>query len=72
MQDSHHEIPIIPNLDESDLFPFMKAIEAGAEAIMTAHIIYPQYDDNIIATLSKTILKKSAQRKDGLSRTNHN
>lgn len=65
MQDSHHEIPIIPNLDESDLFPFMKAIEAGAEAIMTAHIIYPQYDDNIIATLSKTILKNLLREKMG-------
>ncbi|PNR95923.1 glycoside hydrolase family 3 N-terminal domain-containing protein [Petrotoga sp. 9PWA.NaAc.5.4] len=56
-QDSHHEIPIISNLDENDFYPFIKAIENGNKALMTAHIIYPQYDKKNIATLSEKILK---------------
>ena len=62
-QDSHHEIPIISNLDENDFYPFIKAIENGAKALMTAHILYPQYDKNFIATLSKNILNDLLRNK---------
>jgi len=65
IQDSHHEIPIIPDLDDNDFYPFIKAIEGGAEAIMTAHIICPQYDEHNIATLSKSILKDLLRDKLG-------
>ncbi|MCX7749024.1 MAG: glycoside hydrolase [Clostridia bacterium] len=44
-------------MDKIELYPFKKAIEAGADAIMTAHISVPKLTgDTLPATLSKTIL----------------
>ena len=70
--DSHTGFPRIDKtydqLKSMELIPFRRAIEAGTEMIMTAHIMYPeiektQYDSKkkgekvyIPATLSKTIL----------------
>ncbi|MCB9450605.1 MAG: beta-N-acetylhexosaminidase [Anaerolineaceae bacterium] len=58
--DSHHQMPVVPHsvarLLEIELAPFRAAIEAGAEAIMTAHIMYPALDDTLPATLSHLIL----------------
>jgi beta-N-acetylhexosaminidase len=39
-----------------ELVPFKAAIDAGAKAVMTAHTIYPAYDDELPATLSPRIL----------------
>ncbi|TGL61223.1 glycoside hydrolase family 3 protein [Leptospira ognonensis] len=58
--DSHLGLPIIKRtlseLESLELVPFKKAIESGAEAVMTAHIVYPLIDDKYPATLSKKIL----------------
>jgi len=59
--DSHHELPVVPHgrdrLDAVELLPFRAAIEAGVDAIMTAHVVFPAYEpDNVPATLSKRIL----------------
>ncbi len=59
--DSHYGLPIINHdletLYNVDLKPFQAAIEAGIEAIMTAHIVVPALDDSgLPATLSKPIL----------------
>ncbi|MGO1975208.1 MAG: glycoside hydrolase family 3 protein [Propionibacteriaceae bacterium] len=59
--DSHLGLPVIDHtraeLDEIDLPPFRKAIAAGADAVMTAHIVVPALDpDGMPATLSKPIL----------------
>ncbi len=47
-EDSHHEIPIdhrsFEQIEEHDLIPFKKMIQNGLEAIMPAHVIYPQVD----------------------------
>jgi beta-N-acetylhexosaminidase len=43
-------------MDEVELVPFKAAIEAGTKAVMTAHTIYPAYDDELPATLSPRIL----------------
>ena len=55
--DSHHELPTVDvDLDElrrSELAPFRAAIEAGAKAIMTAHIVVPAVDA-LPATISRT------------------
>ncbi len=59
--DSHLGLPIIRHslsrLQEVELFPFIKAIEEGVMAIMSAHIIFPSLDNtNIPGTLSSKIL----------------
>ncbi|WP_425283896.1 glycoside hydrolase family 3 protein [Lentibacillus halodurans] len=59
--DSHYGLPIINHdletLYNVDLKPFQAAIDAGVEAIMTAHIVVPALDDSgLPATLSKPIL----------------
>lgn len=59
--DSHVGLPVIDHtraeLDEIDLPPFRAAVEAGADSVMTAHIVVPALDDSgRPATLSEPIL----------------
>lgn len=58
--DSHLGLPIIQKtleeLEALEIAPFKKAIENGAEAVMTAHIVYPKIDDKYPATLSKIFI----------------
>lgn len=60
--DSHLDLPIINHsrqrLNEVELLPFKKAIAAGVDSIMTAHIYFPtiEKEDGIPATLSKAVL----------------
>ncbi|TGL46483.1 beta-glucosidase [Leptospira wolffii] len=59
--DSHLGLPKIEKtleeLKEFELIPFRKAIENGADAVMSAHIVYPKIDPNFPATLSPRILQ---------------
>jgi beta-N-acetylhexosaminidase len=43
-------------MQEVELAAFQAGVDAGASALMTAHTIYPAYDDEYPATLSKKIL----------------
>lgn len=59
--DSHYGLPVITHTREqwqaTDLPPFQAAIEAGIDAIMTAHLLVPALDDSgDPATLSRTII----------------
>ncbi|MBM9590072.1 glycoside hydrolase family 3 protein [Leptospira sp. 201903075] len=58
--DSHLGLPIInkslEELEQLELVPFKRSIAGGAEAVMSAHIMYPKIDPQFPATLSKTIL----------------
>ncbi len=70
--DSHTGLPRVEKTAEElkafELIPFQACIDAGAEAIMTAHIQYPRIEEqtavsletgeeiNLPATLSKTVL----------------
>lgn len=70
--DSHTGLPLVDKsyeeLKARELVPFQAAIDAGADAVMTAHIQYPQIEKgtyvsketgeqvSLPATLSKTIL----------------
>lgn len=58
--DSHLGLPIInkslEELEQLELVPFKRSIAGGAEAVMSAHIMYPKIDPEFPATLSKTIL----------------
>jgi len=50
--DSHVEMPV---LDHVDLAPFAAAIAAGAQAVMPAHAVAPDYD-SLPATLSRRLV----------------
>lgn len=59
--DSHLGMVTVPHernrLDQVELLPFRRAIEAGVDAIMTAHVIFPAIEpEPIPATLSRKVL----------------
>lgn len=47
--DSHTEIPVderdLPQIERVDMEPFRRMVDAGMQAVMPAHVIYPQVDD---------------------------
>jgi beta-N-acetylhexosaminidase len=57
--DSHHDLPVVDKpltvLQELELAPF-HALRHRAPAVMSAHILYPQLDPDLPATLSEAIL----------------
>lgn len=62
LQDSHTGIAIVENnidrLRKVEFLPFKAGINAGAGMVMTAHVLTPHItDDNLPATLSKTMLQ---------------
>jgi len=58
--DSHLELPVLPHdrqrLAAVELPPFAACIEAGIDAVMTAHLVLPALDQQRPATLSKAVL----------------
>lgn len=69
-QDSHYALPRInisaETLLETELMPFQKAIEAGLDAIMTAHIQVPALDpDGTPASLSSRVIDGLLRQKLG-------
>ena len=58
--DSHLELPVLPHspdrLAAVELPPFVQAIAAGVDAVMSAHLLIPAWDDEFPATLSRKIL----------------
>jgi beta-N-acetylhexosaminidase len=65
--DSHIGLPIIQKsveeLEKFELIPFKNAIQSGAKAVMSAHIIYPNLDKNLPATLSEKVLTDLLRKK---------
>lgn len=60
--DSHLELPSVPHglerLRQVELPPFQRAIAAGVDVIMTAHVQFPAYDaSGLPATLSPAVLE---------------
>lgn len=65
--DSHLDLPIVPHeksrLYNVELSPFIDAIKAGIDAIMSAHILFPSFENKKLpATLSYDILTKLLRR----------
>ena len=58
--DSHLDLPwvrkSVAELERCEWYPFNRAIKAGAEVVMTAHVMFPALDQNFPATMSHTIL----------------
>jgi len=61
-EDSHVTLPVVEcskeELVRSDLVPFRRAVEAGVECLMTAHVAYPSLDGGMVrpATVSPSIV----------------
>lgn len=58
--DSHLDLPVQPadlnRLRRLELPPFQAAIEGGAPAVMSTHILFPALDPDLPSTLSRPIL----------------
>ncbi|WP_374009758.1 glycoside hydrolase family 3 N-terminal domain-containing protein [Leifsonia sp. LS-T14] len=58
--DSHLELPVVDlsaaQLRARELVPFRAVVAAGARAVMTSHILLPQLDAGLPATLSPAII----------------
>jgi beta-N-acetylhexosaminidase len=58
--DSHVELPVLdhprPRLDDVELKPFRRALEAEVASVMTAHVLYRELDDVLPATLSPRLV----------------
>ncbi len=58
--DTHHNLPVLDHprarIDAVELVPFRAAIQAGVQAIMSAHILFTTLDAERPATLSRAIL----------------
>lgn len=67
--DSHYALPVIrrteAQLNEVELPPFKKAIDAGAPAVMVAHILFEQLDGKNPSTLSPAIVDGLLRKKLG-------
>jgi beta-N-acetylhexosaminidase len=67
--DSHGRLPVVDipkdKLLQRDFLPFKTAVQAGAEALMTAHVLYPDIDPEYPATLSKRILRDLLRERFG-------
>jgi len=59
-KDSHTSLPVVrksvSELEKAEFVAFRAAIDAGAQSIMTAHILFPSLDEEYPATLSKKVI----------------
>ena len=59
-EDSHKGTPVVSKsaseLYDYDIAAFASAIEAGADCVMAAHVLYPAFDEGDIASMSHIIL----------------
>lgn len=59
--DSHHGLPVVEyDLDalrRRELRPFKATIDAGARLVMTSHILFPNIDGDIPATMSSRLIR---------------
>ncbi len=66
--DSHLDLPAVDHsrarLEDVELRPFRKAIEAGVATIMTAHVLVRDLDDRLPATLSPRLDRRAAAQGD--------
>ncbi|MBK8011546.1 MAG: beta-N-acetylhexosaminidase [Deltaproteobacteria bacterium] len=67
--DSHLELPVLPHtwsrLEALELKPFAESVKADVASIMTAHILFPDLDPDLPATLSPRLLRPVLREKLG-------
>ncbi len=62
-EDSHYFLPTVDCVKDEDLYPFEKAIENGADAIMVSHIIVRNISEIVPATLSRKFVYEIIRKK---------
>lgn len=69
--DSHLDLPVVNHeearLRRVELAPFVAAVQAGFEALMTAHVVYPAWDPDRPATLSHRIATRLLREELGFA-----
>jgi len=69
--DSHQTLPVINyTMDEMEnysLVPFQAAIDAGVDAMLIAHLMYPNVDDEYITSISPTIITTLLRQQMGFN-----
>jgi beta-N-acetylhexosaminidase len=64
--DSHVDLPTVDlsprRIEDVELRPFRKAIEAGVAAVMTAHVLFRELDDQLPATLSPRLVQEKLRQ----------
>ena len=64
--DSHLDLPVVTHspsrLEDVELRPFRAALEAGVASVMTAHVLVPELDETLPATLSPLIIESLLRR----------
>jgi beta-N-acetylhexosaminidase len=67
--DSHGRLPVSfltwAQLAGSHALPFRRAVSSGAEALMTAHILFPEIDPDYPVTLSRRFLEEILRQELG-------
>jgi beta-N-acetylhexosaminidase len=67
--DSHVALPVVeeelPRLQTREFVPFQAAVRAGIASIMSAHVVFPEFDEDLPATLSPRILPEILRRQMG-------
>jgi len=67
--DSHLDLPVIhkseKDLTQLEWQPFVNAIEEGADAVMVAHILFPQIDEQYPSSLSPAVVTGQLRDKLG-------
>ena len=67
--DSHKDLPVVekerPDIEQTELVPFRAAAAAGVGCVMTAHVVFPTYDERYPATLSRRIIDGVLRRQLG-------
>lgn len=67
--DSHLDLPTVQksqrDIENCELIPFQRSIDAGVAVIMTAHVIFPDFDEENPATMSKRILTEELRGRMG-------
>lgn len=60
--DSHFDLPTVEReeaeLRRTELLPFQAACQAGVGSVMTAHVIFPAWDEELPATLSEKVIPR--------------
>jgi beta-N-acetylhexosaminidase len=58
--DSHLDLPVVSQsrsrLEDVEMRPFRSAVAAGVASVMTAHVMFPEIDERLPATLSPSII----------------
>ncbi len=66
---SHLEPPVVekevPDLEATELPPFQACVDAGVGTVMTAHVLYPAWDEDVPATMSPRILDGILRKRMG-------